>query len=126
VDTITDDNVTGFLKLFKIECDTTDPIKAIVLYLQKYKTLYSKEDWIAMGKDVEFSKRTWNQNPLVSFRGSLSSGSKEKLPLDSWPPTEPIVLPRPFTMVKLGRRSMKPGAMVRKSMHRRACAHGRA
>jgi hypothetical protein len=40
-DAITDDNVTGFLKLFKIECDTTDPIKAILLYLQKYKTLYS-------------------------------------------------------------------------------------
>jgi hypothetical protein len=32
---ITDDNVTSFLKLFKIECDTTDPIKAILLYLQK-------------------------------------------------------------------------------------------
>jgi hypothetical protein len=55
-DTITDDNVTGFLKLFKIECDTTDPIKAILLYLQKYKILYSKEDWIAMGKDVEFEE----------------------------------------------------------------------
>jgi hypothetical protein len=56
-DAITDDNVTGFLKIFKkIECDTTDPIKAILLYLQKYKTLYSKEDWIAMGKDVEFEE----------------------------------------------------------------------
>jgi hypothetical protein len=32
-DTITDDNVTGFLKLFKIQCDITDPIKAILLYL---------------------------------------------------------------------------------------------
>jgi hypothetical protein len=55
-DAITDDNVTGFLKLFKIDCDTTDPIKAILLYLHKYKTLYSKEDWIAMGKDVEFEE----------------------------------------------------------------------
>jgi hypothetical protein len=44
VDAITDENVNGFLKLFKIECDTTDPIKAILLYLQKYKTLNSKED----------------------------------------------------------------------------------
>jgi hypothetical protein len=31
-----------------------DPIKAILMYLQKYKTLYSKQDWIAMGNDVEF------------------------------------------------------------------------
>jgi hypothetical protein len=53
-DAITNDNVTGFLKLFKIECDTADPIKAILMYLQKYKTLYSKEDCITMGKDVEF------------------------------------------------------------------------
>jgi hypothetical protein len=55
-DAITDDNVTGFLKLFKIECDTTDPIKAILIYLHKYKTMYYKEDWIAMGKDVEFEE----------------------------------------------------------------------
>jgi hypothetical protein len=55
-DAITDDNITGFLKLFKIECDTPDPIKAILLYLQKYKTLYSKEDWIAMGKELEFEE----------------------------------------------------------------------
>jgi hypothetical protein len=47
-DAITNDNVTGFLRLFKIGCDTAYPIKAILLYLQKYKTLYSKEDWIAM------------------------------------------------------------------------------
>jgi hypothetical protein len=53
---ITDDNNTGLLKLFKIECYTTDPIKAILMYLQKYKTLYSKEDWIDMGKDVEFKE----------------------------------------------------------------------
>jgi hypothetical protein len=32
VDAITNDNVTGFLKLFKIECDTIDPIKAILIY----------------------------------------------------------------------------------------------
>jgi hypothetical protein len=32
-DAITNNNITGFLKLFKIECDTTDPIKAILLYL---------------------------------------------------------------------------------------------
>jgi hypothetical protein len=43
-------------ELFKIECDTTDPIKAILLYLHKYKTLYSKKDWIAMGKDMEFEE----------------------------------------------------------------------
>jgi hypothetical protein len=55
-DAITDDNVTGFLKLFKIECDTTDPIRVILLYLQKYKTMYSKEDLIAMVKDVEFEE----------------------------------------------------------------------
>jgi hypothetical protein len=55
-DAITDDSVNGFLKLFKIECDTTDPIKSILPYLQKYKTLYSNEDWIAMGKDAEFEE----------------------------------------------------------------------
>jgi hypothetical protein len=55
-DAIADDIFTGFLKLFKIECDTTDPIKAILLYLQKYKTLYYKEDWIAMRKNVEFEE----------------------------------------------------------------------
>jgi hypothetical protein len=55
-DAITEDNVTCFLKLFKIKYDTTDPMKAILLYLKKYKTLYSKEDWIAMGKDVEFEE----------------------------------------------------------------------
>jgi hypothetical protein len=56
VDAITDENITGFLNLFKIECDTTDPIKAILMYLQKYKTLYYKEDWITMVKDVELKE----------------------------------------------------------------------
>jgi hypothetical protein len=53
---ITNNNFTGFQKLLKIECDTTDHIEAILIYLQKYKTMYSKEDWIAMGKDVEFEE----------------------------------------------------------------------
>jgi hypothetical protein len=32
-DAITDNNVNGLLKLFKIECDTLDPIKNILMYL---------------------------------------------------------------------------------------------
>jgi hypothetical protein len=39
-DAITDDNVTGFLNLFKIECNTTDPIKAILLYLPKKGSVF--------------------------------------------------------------------------------------
>jgi hypothetical protein len=110
---ITDDNITGFLKLFKIECDTLDTIKAILIYLQKYKTLYSKEDWIAMGNDVEFEE-DMESKYISELQRVLVKWIQEKRPLDSWPPTEPIVLPMPFTMVKLGRRSMKPGKWDRK------------
>jgi hypothetical protein len=98
-DAITDDNVTGFLKLFKIECDTTDPINAILLYLQKYKSLYSKEDWIAMGKDVEFEEDMESKS-TSKLQRVLVKWIHEKTPT--------------FTMVKLGRRSMKPGTMGHK------------
>jgi hypothetical protein len=112
-DAITDDNVTGFLKLFKIECDTTDPIKSILMYLHKYKTLYSKEDWIAMGKDVEFEEEMESKSTSTLQR-VLVEWIQKKLPLDSWSPTEPIILPRPFILVKLDWRSMKPGTMGHK------------
>jgi hypothetical protein len=79
-DAITDDNVTGFLKFFKIECDTTDPSKAILLYLQKYKTLYSKEDWIAMGKDVEF-KEDMESKSTSTLQRVLVKWIQEKTPI---------------------------------------------
>jgi hypothetical protein len=79
-DAITDDNVTGFLKLFKIECDTTDPIKAILLYLQKYKTMYSKEDCIAMGKDVEFEEDMESKS-ISELQRVLDKWIQEKTPI---------------------------------------------
>jgi hypothetical protein len=79
-DTITDNNDNGFLKLFKIECDTTDPIKAILLYLHKCKTLYSKEDCIAMGKDVEF-KEDMESKSTSKLQRVLVKWIQEKTPI---------------------------------------------
>jgi hypothetical protein len=55
-----------------------------------------------MGKDVEF-KEDMESKSISELQRVLFKWIQEKRPLDSWPPTEPLILPRPFTMVKLDR-----------------------
>jgi tRNA G10 N-methylase Trm11 len=51
-----------------------------MLYLQKYKTLYSKEDWIAMGKYVEFEEDMESKS-ISELQRVLVKWIQEKTPI---------------------------------------------
>ena len=57
-DQLTSEDVKFFLKLFKINSDTDDPLIALQLFLQKYQSLHTREEWEKLTQDVGFIDST--------------------------------------------------------------------
>jgi hypothetical protein len=98
--------------MFKIESDTTDPMIVLQHFLQKYTSLYTREEWKALFEDIEFVENTPNMClPVLKFR--VAKFIQEKVTSGLWPTMVPIALVGLFITAKIGKLPKNHGTQTK-------------